>query len=307
MEQGAIDPNGSGSKSIRVEFREAVSDDIVIVTHIESDELPETFEQHTTLDLGVGLFDVVRAEPLQRALFVRSGELKLWLRRKEQAPDTSANAGNEQLFAPPTKQSELPSTRAVESSYGVGVGVSDSDVADFEDELDEDFGEEVDLLLMYDEDWRQNELIAAAHHARVGLEFDRIALTMPGLTHARATLERPLEGLALSPEQLLHALDGERFDGVALCHGEHDPEREVCAGFAIESAEGTIFYGRLDSRGMISELGVHVWEGATTLIHDLERVASLLPDPGEVLFVSWCSSSATPLSKMSALVAKLEG
>ena len=30
MEQGAIDPNGSGAKSIRVEFREAVSDDIQV-------------------------------------------------------------------------------------------------------------------------------------------------------------------------------------------------------------------------------------------------------------------------------------
>ncbi len=300
MAQGAIDPNGSGSKSIRVEFREAISDDIVIVTHIESDELPETFEQHTTLDLGVGLFDVVRAEPLQRALFVRSGELKLWLKRKEQPSDADADvgAGNEQLFAPPTKHGELPLTRAIASPY------QDEDDLSLYEEDDEDAP---DLLLMYDEDWRQNELIVAAHHARVGLEFDRIALTMPGLTHARATLERPLEGLALSTEQLLHALDGERFDGVALCHGEHDPEREVCAGFAIESAAGTIFYGRVDSRGLICELGVHVWEGATTLIHDLERVAALLADPADVLFVSWCSSSATPLSQMSALVARLEG
>lgn len=285
MEQGAIDPNGNGSTSIRVEFREAISDDIVIVTHIESDELPETFNPHTTLDLGVGLFEVVRAEPLHRALFIQSKELKLWLKRKERPESEEAKAsGSEQLFAPPTKHGELPPTRPV-------------------DPLDED----LDLLLMYEEDWRQNELIAAAHHARVGLEFDRIALTMPGLTHTRATLGSPLERLSLSVEQLLLALDGERFDGVALCHGEHDPEREVCAGFAIESSEATILYGRIDGHGMVAELGVHVWEDATSLIHDLGKLADLFGHPEDVLFVSWCSASATPLSQMSDLIAKLEG
>ncbi|CAN0596970.1 unnamed protein product, partial [Laminaria digitata] len=141
----------------------------------------------------------------------------------------------EQLFAPPTVQDTLPETASVDIS---------------EDE-------DLDLLLMIAEDWRQNELIAKTHHTLVNQSLDRISRTMPGLTHARATLERPLAGLEVELDAIANALDAAYFDGVAFAQGEDDEVvSEVISGFALESAQGTLFYGRQDSRGALVELGV---------------------------------------------------
>lgn len=265
------------SGSVRVEFREDQSDEIVIVTHMQAADLPESFEASTELDLGVGLFEVTRAQPSLHADFSRTGKLTLWIKKVER-PERDRHTGDDQLFAPASRQRTLPP---------LSQGVSHEDA---------------DLLLMYEEDWRQNEVIATAHRALVDEQLERISHTPVGLTHVRPTIASPLADTALDLEAVCHALDASYYDGVALCTAH--TEREVLGGFAVESALGTSFYGRTDEAGHITCFGVHVWEDVEGLLRDLDTLASVLPAQ-TLLFVSWCSASATALAECASLRARL--
>lgn len=263
-----METTGHGqSETIRVVFREAQRGEVLLVRHMTAAELPADFAARTVLDLGIGQWEVVRAEPSGAEAFTARGELELWLDRVEPAPRDDV-PGDDELFAPPSRQRHLPA-------------LAEGEVGE-------------DALFLYADDWCQNELVSTTHRAWVEEELLAIRRVPPGKTRPRVRPAAPLEGFALSLDAMLEATQGERFaDGVALCQGGE--EAAVEGGFAFEASAGTIFYGRREG-GAVRELGVHVWEDTASLMTDLARLSEALGEGGH-LFVSWCSVSQMPLEE----------
>ena len=262
--------------AVRVEFREADSGDIVIVTHMQASELPASFEVDTVLDLGIGTWEVVRAEPTHAEAFRRRGELSLWLRRLEEpAGEVSEGAQDDELlFAPPTRQGQLPPL------------------------LDQAPEEQGEALYLYEEDWRQNEILALAHQGWVLEQFELIGRTPPGATYPRPATPGAALGAGVELEVLRRDLEGQLLEPVVLCEGAR--ERVVEGGFGLETPQGTILYGRCDPTGRVLALGIHLWERPEQLLEALEVVGGLW-GAREHLFVSWCSASQAPIADIAGV------
>jgi hypothetical protein len=256
-----------GREDVRVEFREAASEDVIIVTYIDLVELPARFDAHTVLDLKGGQWQVRRAEPSHAEQWSDRG-LTLWLERitSEDEPDSAELIEDDFLFTPPTTAKELPPLTR--------------DCTD-------------DPLELYAADWRQNEILHRSQRAAVRREFDAIRRTPPGATHPRPMIK----GLERAPThaELRRHMDGIPFDGVVLLRDGQ--WQQVERGFAFETPTGTIFYGCADASGEVSILGLHLWADPEALFADLIRLGRRLA-PHDHLFISWCSSSVATLAEV---------
>lgn len=254
------------NQQVRVEFRQASSDDVLIVKYMNAEDLPESFALKTQLDLGIGVWSVERAEPEHASEFRVSGSLVLWLERVESRPEVPVE--DELLFAPAATH-PLP-------TLDQGAELTD------------------DMLFLYGEDWRQNELVSTAHRTKVEGEFSKLSVAFPGQTRQLTALGDLLAGVTRGPAELAAHLDAELFDGVALCLDDGDVA--VAGGFAFETEAGTVFYGCVDARGVMCCLGVHVWDDTRSLMADLALLGDLL-GADDYLFISWESQSSALLSE----------
>lgn len=254
------------NQQVRVEFRQASSGDVLIVKYMNVEELPESFALKTQLDLGIGVWSVERAEPEHASEFRASGALVLWLERVETRPEIPVE--DELLFAPAAMH-QLP-------------------------KLDQSAELTDEMLFLYGEDWRQNELVSTAHRAKLEAEFSKLGAAFPGQTHQLPAFGGVLAGVTRSPAELAAHLDAELFDGVALCLDDGDVA--VSGGFAFDTEAGTVFYGCVDARGVMCCLGVHIWEDTRDLMADLARLGDLLGGD-DYLFISWESQSSALLSE----------
>ncbi len=129
--------------SVRVSFVDAASGTCFAQADVPASQLPDSFEARTTLRLQDAEWEVLRADPVTRAEYERSRELRLELARIT----VGAVPTGDLLFSLPTICDFIP---------GVAAGTTK-------------LGKQV--LELHEDDWRQVELVAASLRAEVGAEL----------------------------------------------------------------------------------------------------------------------------------------
>jgi hypothetical protein len=115
-------------KRVKVTFINNVSGEIIAVSKMKPEQLPESFDKPTTMHLQEDEWTVAKADPVSRKQFAISGNLTLHLDPVDRFDPEKV------LFTLPTISSELPGT--------------------VESRLFSDF-----ILTLHEDDWRQNEFL----------------------------------------------------------------------------------------------------------------------------------------------------
>jgi hypothetical protein len=226
---------------------------------LDGEQLPESFEARTTLELGGATWEVVRAEPRTRADYVASGRLSLVLRRlvvAEMAP-------KDILYSLPTINDALPA---------VAEGSTKQGKRTFE---------------LHEDDWRQVELVARELGGVVEAQLAsvrriRAAHRGPGFKelHVRTQPTSPLVERHLTLDALARALPGARpYDGVSFANAAG----LVRDGFAYDAGDLQVYGVAPD--GIITTLAVRPAEPAA---HG--RLDELAGEHA-LLVVDWCAAA----------------
>ncbi|AKJ05006.1 hypothetical protein ATI61_10277 [Archangium gephyra] len=258
--------------TIRVRFIDAKTGELVGETDVPAEQLPESFEAATSLDIGENSFEVVSAEPMTAQEFRQTGTVSIALREVEYATVDP----NELRYSLPSISDELPPI--AEGSTKLGRNV----------------------LELREDDWRQVEFVALALQPSITTAFAAIERIYTehreeyGFTelHVRNEVPAPLEGTSLTLAELRGAvgeavtwLDGVSFEGVAgLVEG----------GFAVKLPSGPALYG-LQNEGRVSVLGLHHTKASAAVEGDA-RLLAALASKHQVCLVDWCRVEQLPPS-----------
>jgi hypothetical protein len=219
---------GLFSRKVEVTFVDDRSSEVLGISKMSPEDLPDSFFPSTTLQLGEANWSVVSAEPMTRTEYERSRRLVVRL-----LPIEGMDAG-ELLFSLPTICDPLP--------------VSDGSDAD---------GTEV---VLRDDDWRQLELVSTSLRSEVEQDIRAVRLIYeqersgPGFrkAHVRGLVPNPIAAGAVQFEDI-QALAGNRtsrplrFDGAG---------RRVSNAFTFSFDEGYVLYG-IASGASVEILGLH--------------------------------------------------
>jgi hypothetical protein len=255
---------------VQVVFVDAETGQEFARTELAAEQLPDSFEIATRLELGGTPWAVVRADPATAAEFVASGSLVLTLSRIRQMDP------REIKYSLPTFFNPLPPTETV-----VGAG---------------------ERFVMHEDDWRQTELVSRQLAAEVEAELRVIQQIHQ--QHSRTVGEgpssvrvfdkihirqAPITPLALGVSQqrlfeLLPAVD-KSYAGV----GYRDEQGRVVDSFAVAVGPFTL-YGQA-ARGHVTVLCLAVSGDAprpgagTELAVGLEQAMREF----DLLLVDWCA------------------
>lgn len=238
--------------TIHVQLVNAKTQTVMGEADLPVEQLPESFAEPTTLHLGGSDWSVVKAEPLTREEYVKTGALLLVLHPIEMVDPKTI------LFSLPTIENAMP---PLEPGGG-----PESDAA----------------CTMHEDDWRQHELVSARFEPEIAAELADIRKVHddrkgPGFTsiHVRSRIPEPLGGRTIALADLAAALG--------------DPAREavgvggsiVTGGFAFAIGDGHI-YGREDG-GLVRELGVDRGTDPSGL--------AAFARANQLVLVDWCAAS----------------
>jgi hypothetical protein len=210
------------TQQIHVTFIDVTSQSSLGTTSLPLEDLPDTFELSTTLGMHDKEFEVVRADPMTKSEFSKTGHLVVVLREK----GLSSLCPEDLLFSLPTIETALPAVEDGSPQQGLAI------------------------LRLREDDWRQIEAVSEVHLSTVVAELAAInairadAVVPPGAfktVHVRSALKTPLEGLHVRELQDCLARCSERRDGIALTQGTGLVE----GGFSAEAADCLWFYGQV--------------------------------------------------------------
>jgi hypothetical protein len=252
-------------KTIRVLFIDVASGTTIAKTDSPPDQLPATFEAHTTIQMKGHDWEVLSAAPVTRAEYVKAGELRLTVRlvKVQNIPPDKL------LFSLPTICDAIPGVAEGSSKLGKNV------------------------LDLHEDDWRQVELVAVTllDEARACLaKIERVHAEerTPGgafkKLHVRSELAAPITRGALRLATLqsafssgVTAYDGLAYRGVAgLVEG----------GFAFKTGGGLAVYG-VEAGGGVTTVGLVVGAKGPDLEADARGLARLLRE-SELALIDWC-------------------
>ena len=208
--------------TIHVQLVNAKTQTVMGETDLPVEQLPESFAEPTTLNLGGSDWSVVEAEPMTRDEYVKTGALLLVLHPIEMVDP------NKILFSLPTIENTMPP-------------MSPGDAA----------------CNMHEDDWRQHELVSARFDPEIAAELAdirKIHDERPGSSfgfkniHVRSRIPEPLAGREVSLADLIAALGDPAREAVALAGSV------VTGGFAFAIGDGYL-YGREDG-GLVREICV---------------------------------------------------
>ncbi len=252
-------------KTVRVIFIDAASGASFAQTESPPEQLPESFEAHTTVNVQGEPWEVVSAVPITRAEYVKAGELRLTLLKV----NIQKMPPGELLYSLPTICDRIP---------GIAAGTS---------KLSKN------VLELHEDDWRQIELVSVAHMDEVRAclaKVDRIRTEerTPGGAfkniYVRTELASPVVTDALTPDALTSAFspgvasyDGVAYRGVAgLIEG----------GFGLRTAAALDLYG-VAPGGRVTAIGLVQRHASSELEADAVRLANLLREH-HLALVDWC-------------------
>ncbi|MFF7215965.1 hypothetical protein ACFZAU_36415 [Streptomyces sp. NPDC008238] len=234
-------------------------------SELPAGQLPETFTPETRLDLGGAVWEVVRAQPADRAAFLAAGRLVLTLRRLRTVDPRQV------AYSLPTLCADLPPLTPPDDA--------------------------ADDLEIHEDDWRQTELVERRCIAQVEAQLacvarilrdhartvgeDGSAVRVFDALHLRESPAEPLTG-ALTRRRLFELLPvSHEFAGVALREGQG----RVADSFAARVGPVAV-YGRCAGDRVVT-LGLLPASRAT--VRDVPGLAALMREFGLVL-VDWCAA-----------------
>ncbi len=257
--------------SIQVRFIDAATGRTLGEVQQPVEDLPESFEAATTLQLGDCSFEVVSATPMTAREFRTTGTLRLELREvRVQSIDPRAI-----LYSLPTINGAMPAIEQGSTKLGRRVL-----------ELEED-------------DWRQAELVALTHQAAIDAELRAVERIYTqhrqgygfAALHIREAVPSPLEGVSLTFAGLRSAL-GEAatwLEGVSF----RRLPGVVEGGFAVKLPSGVTLYGTEYQRRVIF-LGLQPGRVGAAVEGDARLLAGLAASHQLCLVVWWRVSGLTP-------------
>ncbi len=251
-----------GSKKVEVTFVDADSGRTVAASAVPADQLPESFEAHTTVTLRGESWEVLEADPMTREECSKRRALRLTVRRLKAA----VISPGELLFSLPSICDAIPGIQEGTSKLGK------------------------DVLELHEDDWRQVELVSSANRQEARACLDRLReihetqRTPSGAfksIHVRKEVASPLQGSTLTMAALRSALptararDGLGYQGVAGL---------IQDGFALE-APGVTAFG-LERNQKLEACCLHLRADPAWNQH-VPRLAALMRDC-DLLLVDWC-------------------
>lgn len=246
---------GLFSKKIEVEFIDALDGSVIGASKLPLDQLPDTFEIATTMDLGNDKWTIASATPATKSEFSKSKSLILTMNKVEMINP------NDILFSLPTISSELPNLTQNatfnESNFN-----------------------------LREDDWRQLEFLPKSSLNNIETErsfikdiwdnhskaIDKTFNTFSKL-HVRNSIGVPLVQVSL--EQLQSALKISKVDDLTLGEAANFVEN----GFAI-TMDSCAVYGTTQN-GMVESLGVD------RVNADSEKVIQIINSTFNLIFVNW--------------------
>jgi hypothetical protein len=251
-------------KSVRVTFVDAESGATLARSDIKPEQLPESFEADTMLDLQGQKWRVTAAEPMTRAEYVQSGELLLTLGKL----DIAEIPPGDLLYSLPTICDGIPGVASNSTKLGKSV------------------------LELHEDDWRQTELISIALAEEIDIGFayirriydeERTPIGVFKKIHVRKEVPVPLVGCELRVAQLQLALGREavRLDGLSY----QGVAGLIDGGFAFATPSALRIYG-IEREGVATTIGLltHGLSGSV----DAQTISRLMKDHG-LLLVDWCA------------------
>lgn len=247
-------------KVIGVEFYEGKSSTPFAASDVPIDQLPDTFEINTTMNLGENDWRVVDAKPIEKTEFRKGGKLKLYLAKVE----TTMVDPNELLYSLPTINDSLASLEDSESLENITV--------------------------VREDDWRQFEFIAKHHETLIDGEFEAIQTIYenhregPGFNqlHIRKAIAEPLSDTAISISSLKESFSIERdYAGIAF----NNAAATIVNGFAFSTKSGWLLWGQLDDTGHIAILNLS--ETQNSNVEEIAKDIDSLAKKHELFLVDW--------------------
>ena len=239
---------------IKVEFINNLNNEIIGVSEMTADQLPETFEVDTTMHLGDDNWSVDEAIPAKATDFIKSKHLILKMSKIELMNP------NDLLFTLPTISNEIAST------------VPKPLFNDFEHQILED-------------DWRQNEFLNKSSINLINHEIEEIkkiwkkdkkeniSFNAFKNCHVRRTIGNP--NLKLNFEDLKSLLEVKAIGSLKFIKNKDF----VKNAFVIKTKE-TTFYGIVENNN-VTQLCISEFSDNT--IEDIRKIINKF----DLLFVSW--------------------
>jgi hypothetical protein len=249
---------------IRVTFIDAASDACFARTEMPVEQLPESFEARTTLNLEDQDWEVVRAVPITRAEFEKSGELHLTLSKLTLVTVPAS----ELLYSLPTICDFIPGIAAGTSKLGKLV------------------------VELHEDDWRQIELVVGSQRAAIDSGLTAVRAihdherTKGGAfrkLHIRKEVASPLSGCNIRVAELSSYLRSlAPLDGIAY----RDVAGLIEGGFAFRSDSGLCLYG-LQTSGSVTTLAIQPERLVDRIVEDASSLAALMR-AHDLCLVDWC-------------------
>ncbi|MDX1576553.1 MAG: hypothetical protein R3285_10190 [Kiloniellales bacterium] len=246
-------------KRIKVTLIDDVTGEVMSRRKIALGELPDSFLESTTLDLGRESWSVVQAEPPFKRLYTESGALTLRLRPIERMDSGKL------LYPVPTIADDLADSRGAKADGGE--------------------------VLLSEDDWRQIELVSRGLTAEVLQEFDDIrairkdARQGSGFNriHVRRRIPDPLAGSALTLADL-----EELFGAASSALRFRDRGHRISGGFRYDLGGDWMLYGTAaGKRPRVLALAPSD-DTCTAPAPQLSEALSELCRKHDLLLIDWC-------------------
>jgi len=247
-------------KLIEVQFFESNNTTPFATSNFPVDQLPDTFEIDTTLNLGEDEWRVLGADPLRKSEFRKTGKLRIFLAKFEQL-----EVDPEQLlFSLPTVNNEIPAVQHAESLEHA--------------------------MVFSEDDWRQFEFVSQAYEPLIAEEFQAIRQVYENHRegagfrelHLRRKITAPLRDKFLTLSVLNTAFSIEQaFAGVAF----NTAAATIVGGFALYTRSAWLLWGQADAAGNVTALNLTQTEASE--IQGFTQQVDAFVEQNDLYLVDW--------------------
>lgn len=232
---GLFDKILGKSNKIKVQFIDSSNGNVIGISEMPPEQLPETFEIQTTMHLNDEDWSIEEAIPAHSKDFLQSRSLTLKMRKVERMNP------NDIWFTTPTISNEFPQTepKTKETDFDINI---------------------------HEDDYRQKEFLTTNALPKIEEEFKTIKeiwtnysektdeYTLFKNCHARKTIG--LANLSIDFNELQKTLNSNSI-GQVIINGEI-----LSNGFGLKT-ENTTYFGTLNG-GKVTELCISQWNDSTT-------------------------------------------
>lgn len=254
--------SAQGHTKVRVEFIRSGEASAFLVSNLSLDQLPDTFELDTILDIGSDRWVVNDAQPAKKVDFGRTGKLKLFVSKLQ------LMSADDLLFSTPSISDDIAKTVPGPLNKSAAV---------------------------YHEDaWRQIEFISTSHEAAILQEIEDIEEIYRtqkkgngfANVHVRKRVPFPLRDRSLTIESLRSNFDIVSEFSNATLSNYGGSGGTIVGGFAFRTEEGWIFWGQATDDGSILYLCLDP-ENVDKKSASFTAVIENYLDANEILLVDW--------------------